>query len=126
MILESIGCATPPRENAPVHKYVTQRDPRDIIKALQEKHGIASVRQLAIKAGIQQPSLSRYLNGQSKTMEVESFQALAELFGVTVSELLGETPMASKMVREASALLAHMDEATQARWVRLGKALVES
>lgn len=125
MIPQSIAFAKDSPQNAEMHKHGIQRDPRDIICDLQAQHGIGSVRQLALKAGIQQPSLSRYLKGQSKTMELESFQALAAVFDVTLSELLGETPRASNLVREVLRLLANMNEPTQEQWLRVGKALID-
>ena len=49
---------------------------------------------LAIGANISQPTLSRYLAGTSDTMEMPTWQALAHTLGVTVSQLLGEIPLA--------------------------------
>lgn len=99
----------PSPENARVHRNPYRPDPRQIIRDLSAKRGFRSDRQLAIAAGIAQPTLARYLNGTSKEMEVPQFAALAETLQVTISELLGEvsiseTPKAREMTALFSAL----------------------
>lgn len=58
------------------------------------RRGIASPRALALRAGVSQPTLSRYLSGASADMEMQSWRQLARELGVTVSQLLGEQPIA--------------------------------
>ena len=84
--------------NASVHMsdaYTTVMDPRKVIKKLMEREGFKSDRAAAIAAGISQPTLNRYMTGKSEDMEVASWRALARLFDVTVSQLLGETALDS-------------------------------
>lgn len=98
---------------------------RTIILQLQSAHGYKSTRALALAAGIPQPTLARFLNGTSHTMEVDSFQALCRLFGVTLSELLGEVPLGSSLpAREVTRLLADMTPAQQEQLLRIGRALI--
>lgn len=99
-------------------------DPRDVIARLRDARGFKSDRALAIAAGIQQPTFARYMSGQSRTMEVANFQALALTLGVTLSELLGEVPIASSVVvRELSKLLATMSNDQREQLLRVAKAL---
>lgn len=67
--------------------------PRDIIRELIRRRGFASPRALALRAGVSQPTLSRYLSGQSEDMEMHTWRALARELDVTVSQLLGEQPL---------------------------------
>lgn len=126
MIRQSITGATCQTNNALVNYALPKEHPRVIIEKLRLDRKIRSVRALAIQAGIPQPSLARYLNGSSETMEVQSFQALAQVLGVTLSELLGEVPLGSSLVaREVQQLAGRMDEQTWQRWLRVGKALLD-
>ncbi len=65
------------------------------IRHLRKQRGFTSDRALAIAAGVPQPSLAKYLSGGSGTMKVASFQAIARVLNVTLSELLGEVPIAA-------------------------------
>lgn len=126
MIRERITCASPPCHNAPVHYRRQHGDPRRIIETLRLAQGFRSVRALAIAAGINQPTLSRYLAGKSDTMEVDKFAALAQTLGVTVSELLGEVPLSSgSPVREVTQVMARMSQAQQISFLRVGRALAD-
>lgn len=82
-------------DNSALHmnRYAVRHDPRQVIRRLLEQRGFNSPRALAIAAGMPQPTLSRYLAGTSSTMSMEHFCALAHTLGVTVSQLLGETPL---------------------------------
>lgn len=125
MILQRIIVASPLAHNAPMHYQRAPADPRAIIEQLRLARGIKSHRQLAIRAGISQPTLTRYLNGKAETMEAASFQALARVLHVTTSELLGEAPIGGRLeVREAQAILASMTPEQARQWVRLGRALI--
>lgn len=126
MIRERIINASPHVNNAAVHYKRPPGDPRQIIEALRTAQGFRSVRSLAIAAGIQQPTLQRYLAGTSETMEVASFMALAQTLGVTVSELLGEVPLSGGgTAREVSRVMSRMTPAQQIRFLRVGQALAE-
>jgi transcriptional regulator with XRE-family HTH domain len=92
-----------------VHHYAHETDPRRIISALRQARGFRSDRELALAAGINQPTLARYMNGTSQTMEVAQFMALARTLGVTLSELLGEVPLSS-----SSGVLRELIEAARA------------
>jgi transcriptional regulator with XRE-family HTH domain len=85
-----------PHDNSAVHNpYEPQRDPREIIEDLRVSRGYRSNRALAIAAGVQQTTLSRYMAGETKDMEMANFRAIADALEVTVSQLLGETPIFS-------------------------------
>lgn len=126
MIRERITCASPVRHNSAVHYRKPPSDPRRIIEHLRIAKGFRSVRALAIAAGINQPTLSRYLASKSETMEVDKFTALAQTLGVTVSELLGEVPLSSgSPVREVTQVMARMSQTQQIRFLRVGEALAD-
>jgi DNA-binding Xre family transcriptional regulator len=48
--------------------------------------------QLAQSCSMQQSTLHRFLKGETATMELRNLLALAEYFGLTVSQLIGEVP----------------------------------
>jgi transcriptional regulator with XRE-family HTH domain len=124
MIRQSIIDATGEENNARVNR--PHPDPRDIIRRLRLERGFRSDRSLAIAAGVNQPTLARYLSKESATMEVASFLAIAKTLGVTLSELIGEVPLGGSIAaREVMQLAAQMDDATRARWARVGRALLE-
>lgn len=126
MIQQRIIGARPGSHNAAMHYKREPQHPRDIIQHLLKTRGYRSVRELAMKAGISQPSLSRYLGGKAETMENASFQALALELGVTLSELLGEVPLdASSLLREAQKVFFQMTPEEQRQWIRLGQVLVQ-
>ena len=101
---ERITLVKPRADNAAVHSS-GERDPRDIIRALIDKRGFNSPRALALAAGVSQPTLSRYLARETEDMEMPSWRALAAALQVTVSELLGETPL---MGDSANAVRRHL------------------
>lgn len=126
MIRERITNASPPCDNSLVHYRKPHGDPRQIIQSLRQAQGYRSVRALALAAGINQPTLSRYLARKSDTMEVDTFAALAQTLGVTVSELLGEVPLSSgSPVREVAQVMARMSQAQQISFLRVGRALAD-
>lgn len=99
-------------------------EPREIIRQLREKKGFTSDRALAIAAGINQPTLSRYLSGATDSMAIDNFRALAEVLDATVSELLGEVPIgAGGRVREVLRLLEALPEPEQQALLAAGKAM---
>jgi transcriptional regulator with XRE-family HTH domain len=107
--------------NARVYKVAV--DSRQLILELAERQGLRTPAELARKSGIPQPTLSRYLNGKHATLTAQHWMALAHALSVTVSELLGETPLATKAVREINTILAGMPEEARAKAARLLRAL---
>lgn len=67
--------------------------PRQIIRRLLTARGFHSPRALAIHAGVSQPTLSRYLAGRTDDMEMATWRSLSMALEVTLSQLLGETPL---------------------------------
>jgi transcriptional regulator with XRE-family HTH domain len=127
MIHQCIGGATSPG-TAPNNPRVYRRlppDPRDIIKHLRDARGFPSDRALATAAGIQQPTLSRYLAGTTETMEMQNWIALSHTLGVTVSELLGEVPLnSSGTVRDIFDIVSRLDQRGQETIITVGRALL--
>lgn len=124
MIHQRITKASTGLENAPVHKPDEMNKARATIDALRVRHQFASVRALAGAAGIPQPTLSRFMSGRTSSMEVANFQALARLFGVTLSELLGEVPLDQRSdVRELSKVYATLTTVQQEQLLRIARAL---
>lgn len=126
MILQRIMSARGRQDNAEVHHPYSAGHPRDIIERLRQLRGYSSTRALALAAGIPQPTLSRYLKGTSETMEVASFQALAKVLDVTMSELLGEIPLSSGgALRELTQLLGELPEPEREAWLAAGRAMAK-
>lgn len=65
---------------------------REIIRSLIAANGVASERQLAIDCGITQSTLSRFMNGTTDSLDFVNLQTIAHYFGLTVSQLIGESP----------------------------------
>lgn len=127
MIRRCIIRASSGAQNALVHQPYRLDEPRKIIETLRVKHGFSSVRALAIAAGINQPTLARYMNGTTATMEVASFMALANTLHVTVSELLGEVPLSSGgRVKELAAIMRELPEPQSEALLAAGKALLDA
>lgn len=113
------------RENAKVTYSKPQPDPREIIESLRVAKGFRSLRQVSEQAGISQPTLSRFMNGTTKEMDLASLQALCRLFGVTLSELLGEVPLSSSSaVREVQRALTRMTDDQQQQLARIAQAML--
>jgi transcriptional regulator with XRE-family HTH domain len=112
------------RHNTGVHSLDV--DTRQLIRDLMSARGFTKDSALARAADIPQPTLSRYLNGHHSTLNAKHWMALARALHVTVSELLGETPLVTSAVREVNGLLAKMSEADRERAARLLRALVDN
>lgn len=112
-------------QNAPVHSYAqAPRDPRDIIEELLVKRGFRSLRALAMAADVQQPTLHRYMNRKTDTMDVNNFLAIAQALGITLSELMGEVPLSSGgTVRELTRLAADLNETELQQLLEIGRVL---
>lgn len=82
-------------DNAGVNSHMSIRhgEPRQIIRTMLKSRGFRSQRALAIAAGVSQPTLSRYLAGDTDDMELQSWRALAGALDLTISQLLGESPI---------------------------------
>jgi len=48
---------------------------------------------IAEKSGVPQPTISRFINGESKAMELENLSAICKALGVSVAEVIGERPI---------------------------------
>jgi transcriptional regulator with XRE-family HTH domain len=94
MMHQCIAAVNTCANNARMHTgYHLEHDPRKIILRLSAARGFKSARALALAAGLNQPTLSRYLADTTKDMEMQNFRNLANTLGVTVSQLLGESPI---------------------------------
>lgn len=125
MIHQCIIRASHAAQNAHVHYGHVRADPRTIIETLRVRNGFTSLRQLAIAAGVSQPTLQRYMKGTTRDLEMENFTAIAHTLGVTVSELLGEVPLSSSQTaREMQRTLAQLDEPSQEQVLRIAKTFV--
>lgn len=77
-----------PADNAVMHSAT-----REIIRQLSEQHGVPSERQLAVECGMSQSTLHRFMKGETDSLEFRHLQAIAKRFQITVSQLIGETPV---------------------------------
>ena len=123
MIRQSIIDASPPAYDSWV-KSIAAPEVRDLFRRLRVDRGFVSDSALARAAGINQPTLARFMNGTSSTMEAQSFLALAHVLGVTLSELLCEVPLGSSVpAREVSRLMLGMPPEQQEQLLRIAQAL---
>lgn len=53
---------------------------------------VRSERQLAIDCGMSQTTLNRFMKGETDSLDFVHLQTLAHYFGLTISQLIGETP----------------------------------
>lgn len=129
MIHVCIRPASGAADNASMHRARTPADPRQTIRALRDKRGFASDRALAIAAGIPQPTLARYLNETTGSMDIKNFHALARVLEVTVSELLGEVPLgatSNARLRELTDILDSLPEPERRAWLAAGHAMADA
>lgn len=73
-------------ENAGMHEKT-----REIIKKLMTDNDIRSERQLAIDCNMSQTTLNRFMKGETDSLDFVHLQNVAHYFGLTVSQLIGET-----------------------------------
>lgn len=74
-------------ENARMHEQT-----REIIRKLMKENDIRSERQLAIDCNMSQTTLNRFMKGETDSLDFMHLQTLAHYFGLTISQLIGETP----------------------------------
>lgn len=111
--------------NAYMHASKEQETARSIIKRLLAEREMNPTA-LAREVGLPQPTVSRFLKGDSKTMEVENFQAIAMFFGLTLSELLGEVPIGARGdLRDIHRIGSMLSAEKRSTWARIGRALLE-
>lgn len=65
---------------------------REIVRKLMKDNDVRSERQLAIDCQMSQTTLNRFLKGETDSLDFVHLQKLAHYFGLTVSQLIGETP----------------------------------
>ncbi|MET3517821.1 transcriptional regulator with XRE-family HTH domain [Pseudacidovorax sp. 1753] len=83
---------------------------RRIIAEQLKSKGL-SQRQLAILAGMNQSTLNRFLNSATDTLDFPHVVAIAHALNMTVSELIGETPLLSDpKIRTVAAAMKDMPE----------------
>ncbi len=66
---------------------------RAAIRQLMTRAGIVSERDLALRCGIDQSALNRFMRGEADWLRVPTVQKLADFFGVTSAHVLGEVPI---------------------------------
>lgn len=57
-----------------------------------KENDIRSERQLAIDCNMSQTTLNRFMKGETDSLDFMHLQTLAHYFGLTISQLIGETP----------------------------------
>ena len=93
-------------ENAAMHQQT-----RAIILKLMADQGIGSERQLAIDCGMSQSTLNRFMSGKTETLEFLHLHNIAQHLNVTVSQLIGETPLThDPKIKAVTLAMASMPE----------------
>lgn len=88
---------------------------------------------LADASGVPAPTISRFMSGRHKTIEVYTLVRIAQAFGKRSAQLTGEEPLEDDIldalsdpkIQLAIKAMMHMDEPTRAQYVRIGSTLVE-
>lgn len=66
---------------------------KEILLSLMQQYQVPSERALAIACEMDQSTLHRFLSGKTDSLRIEHLVALAHYFDITVSQLIGETPL---------------------------------
>lgn len=66
---------------------------REIIRKLMTANAVPSERRLAIDCQMNQSTLQRFMANETDSLNFNNLQSIAQHFGVTVSQLIGETPL---------------------------------
>lgn len=99
---------------------------RTNIRKLMEQHEIRSERQLAIECGIVQSTLNRFLSGETDSFDFVNLQTVAHFFGLTVSQLIGETAFEEdRKVRVVTLAMQQMPEYKKDMLVAASSALAQ-
>lgn len=99
---------------------------RAVIKKLMAREGFTG-RKLAILAGIDQPSLSKYLSGKTSELSLATLLALAKALEVRVGQILGEEPLdVDEKTRKVVRAMEHMPESYKDAILRTTEALLET
>lgn len=100
---------------------------REIVRKLIKDNNIRSERQLAIDCGMSQTTLNRFLSGATDSLDFVHLQTLAHYFGLTVSQLIGETPFdEDRKVRAVMLAMQQMPDYKKDVLVATSAALAES
>lgn len=76
-------------DNANVNK---RRDIKDVLSELTQRDKLTQTK-LSEESGVPQPTISRILNGTHQTLELETVRRLADYFGISIDQLVGDEPL---------------------------------
>lgn len=83
---------------------------REVIRSQLKAKGL-SQRQLALMAGMSQSTLNRFMNQATDSLEFAHIMAIARALSMTVSELIGETPiLEDAKIRSVALAMKQMPE----------------
>ena len=86
-----------------------------------------SERQLAMDCNMSQTTLNRFMKGETDSLDFVHLQTVAHYFGLTVSQLIGETPFdEDRKVRMVTLAMQQMPEYKKDVLVATSTALNES
>lgn len=109
-------------ENAGMHEKT-----REIIRKLMTDNDIRSERQLAIDCNMSQTTLNRFMKGETDSLDFVHLLTVAHYFGLTVSQLIGETSFdEDQKVRAVTLAMQQMPEYKKDVLVATSAALNES
>lgn len=99
---------------------------RENIKQLMARNEVPSERQLALDCGMSQSTLHRFMKGDTDSLDFVHLQSIAHNFGITVSQLIGETPLdEDRKVRSVLLAMQQMPEYKKDMLVAASVALTE-
>lgn len=79
-------------DTASNNSHMQDKTRQNLLKLMIENE-ITSERSLALACGMDQSTLNRFMSGKTDTLRLEHVVALAHYFDITVSQLIGETPL---------------------------------
>jgi DNA-binding Xre family transcriptional regulator len=95
-------------------------------RAALEPGGKLSATQLAIRAGVSQPTISRFLKGTTETMHQDTLAALARALQCNVAQLIGEyAPESDAQVARVVRAMEHLPEYQKTLIVEMAEGMAE-
>lgn len=79
----------------------TQNELAPILKALVTTHNL-SESELARRTGIGQPVIHRVISGETGNPKVETLRPIAQFFGISISQLIGDVPLPKNLLPPGS------------------------
>lgn len=85
------------------------------LKQLMAEHKLNTM-ELARRTGIGQPVIYRLISGETDNPKIITLCSLADYFGISVNQLIGEAPLPNKSGKEQQKVTKHLAEIPLVNW----------